>query len=217
MNLNLANSLSLTRMGIIPFFIFSWYTKRPSLTLYLFIAAGITDYLDGYIARSYNQRTDFGSYLDPIADKLLTTASFIIFSIDIGYLHRIPPYLTSLVISRDVIIASGALIMRRKAGAKKFPVLAIGKFHTGAQAATIGLIILFNLLGARHILLSISFIVTLSSTLLSGFSYIYSAVEIMEKEGKGSRVPEESRLHPEGTRAIKTATPDSGSRAEMLH
>ncbi|HEV7518959.1 MAG TPA: CDP-alcohol phosphatidyltransferase family protein, partial [Thermoanaerobaculia bacterium] len=89
MTFTIPNLLSILRMGLVPFFIISVLGGEPRRALLIFVAAGITDALDGAIARLYGQQSLLGAYLDPIADKLLLTSAYIILSIP-GLHHGTP-------------------------------------------------------------------------------------------------------------------------------
>ncbi len=81
MNFTVPNLLSLLRMGIIPLFVIALLEGQPRRALILFLVAGVTDALDGFIARFWNQRSVLGTYLDPIADKLLLMTAYVILSV----------------------------------------------------------------------------------------------------------------------------------------
>lgn len=105
--LNLPNSLTAARIVLIPAFIASIIYGRYDAALYVFIAASLTDFLDGLAARATKQRTRLGTILDPLADKFMLMSSFILFS----YYGWIPMWLTITVISRDIIVLSGWVML----------------------------------------------------------------------------------------------------------
>jgi cardiolipin synthase len=105
--LNLPNLLTLLRIGAIPLFLILLTDQRYTEALIVFAVAGATDSLDGAIARLTNSRTILGSYIDPLADKLLLVSSFLILT----FLGFIPHWLAILVISRDVIILTGFVVL----------------------------------------------------------------------------------------------------------
>src|SRR4030042_3559205 len=105
--MNLPNILTLARVLMIPFFVIFIINERFGWALITFIIAGITDGIDGLIARITHQRTELGAYLDPIADKLLLFSAFITLAI----IEIIPSWLVVIVITRDVIIVVGFLVM----------------------------------------------------------------------------------------------------------
>ncbi len=132
------NLLSALRVALVPLFIIAIIEGRPAWAFALFALAGLTDLLDGYIARHHQQQSVLGAYLDPAADKLLVTAAFILLSwpgVHLGL--QIPIWVTVLVISRDVIIVTVALIVRLTVGLRRFPPTSISRWNTGFQIAAI--------------------------------------------------------------------------------
>lgn len=135
-----ANKITLIRMAMIPVFIFFAMQGDPvndSIALVLFVVAAATDFLDGYVARKYNQITDFGKFVDPLADKLLVTAALLIF------IERMlfPAWMVFVILAREFIITS-----LRNVAAAKGRVLAAtwtGKVKTVVQIAAIVGIFLF--------------------------------------------------------------------------
>ena len=105
--MGLANSLTLLRIVLIPVFVLLLVYRRPGAALLVFVLAALTDLLDGYVARRRGSQSRLGAFLDPIADKLLLTASFV----TLTQLRVIPAWITILVISRDVILVVGALLI----------------------------------------------------------------------------------------------------------
>jgi cardiolipin synthase len=102
-NLTLANQLTILRIMLIPAFVLLVVYGYLGWALMTFLVAGITDALDGLIARRAGQRTSLGAWLDPMADKLLLVTAFIVLSLPSGgFANRIPVWLTVLVITRDV-------------------------------------------------------------------------------------------------------------------
>jgi len=106
-SINIPNILTITRILVTPFFVILLLKDMYALALMVFTLASVSDGLDGFIARCFNQKTLLGAYLDPIADKLLLTASFVSMAI----LHLIPEWLAVIVISRDVLIAIGMAVV----------------------------------------------------------------------------------------------------------
>ncbi len=143
--MNLANKISIGRILLIPFFIGSivYYKNEGSLTSYLpfiiFSIAVISDGLDGFIARKFNQKTEFGTIIDPVADKLLLITAFIALSLssNIPPHLRLPPWLPIIVISRDIIIVLGSVIIHFIRGTVQIIPTALGKITTFFQMATI--------------------------------------------------------------------------------
>ncbi len=180
--MNFANQLTVLRMMFLPFFILAMLTGRMAWALAIFLVAGLTDALDGLIARLYRQKTDLGAFLDPLADKLLLTAAFIILTMpdspslfpEFTLVNRIPVRLTILTISRDVLIVLIALVLNLVSEQRRFPPTLLSKINTAVQVITVLGVLTFNTLGtASELVLPICYRVTLLTTLLSGFHYIY--------------------------------------------
>ncbi|MCZ6670345.1 MAG: CDP-alcohol phosphatidyltransferase family protein [Acidobacteria bacterium] len=184
MGLTLANLVTIGRMTLIPAFILSVVSNRHGWALSIFILAGLTDALDGLIARWWNQRTSLGAFLDPMADKLLLTAAFVVLSLpdqtrlfpELHLWNRIPFWLVILAISRDVFIVLIALLLHLTAGLVRFPPTTLGKWTTLIQTVTISLVLLFNYLQMEAPILIPAFCyLAVAITLASGFHYIYHA------------------------------------------
>jgi cardiolipin synthase len=105
--MGLANSLTLLRIVMIPLFVSLLVYRKPEAALVVFAVAALTDLLDGYIARRQGSQSRLGAFLDPMADKLLLTASFV----TLTYLKALPFWIAAVVISRDVILALGTALI----------------------------------------------------------------------------------------------------------
>ncbi len=189
--LRLANQLTIARMAMIPLLITLLLSNHHGWALLVFILAGLTDALDGVIARRYQQSSSLGAFLDPMADKLLMTACFIILSLpdhprsvpDFQITNHIPLYLTVVTISRDVFIVMIALVIHLTSGLTRFVPTMLGKLTTVTQVASIGTVLLFNY-WQREAPVVIGALVwlTLAMTLSSGLHYIYHATRIAGTE-----------------------------------
>jgi cardiolipin synthase len=127
MSFTLPNLLSLLRMGLVPAFIIAVLDGHSSRALWLFLVAGVTDALDGAIARWFNQQSLLGTYLDPIADKLLLTSAYVVLSFpSLNPGPAIPVWVTVLVLARDVLILIVSLEMFLAVGTTVFQVTAVG-------------------------------------------------------------------------------------------
>ena len=182
--LTLANLLTIFRMVMIPLLITLLLGNLQGWALTVFVLAGLTDALDGLIARRYRQSSQLGAFLDPMADKLLMTACFIVLALpdhpksvpEFHMLNHIPLYLTIVTISRDVFIVIIALLVHLTSGTTTFRPTLLGKLTTVVQVVTIGSVILLNYLGQEQpILVGALVWLTLAVTLASGFHYIYRA------------------------------------------
>ena len=134
------NLLTLLRLCIIPFVVSSILDGRYEIALGLFILAGISDGLDGVLARSLGQRTKLGEYLDPIADKLLLSTLFLVLSAA----HRIPWRVTVIVFSRDMIILVVCTLVYATTPLRDFSPSFFGKANTVAQIGTLGATLLLE-------------------------------------------------------------------------
>ena len=110
------NQLTLLRMMFLPFIVINLVGSHYSWALVLFVLAGLSDGLDGLLARTLKQQTTLGQYLDPIADKLLLSTMFLVLSI----LHKIPWKFTVLVFSRDISILCASAVLYAIAGLRDF-------------------------------------------------------------------------------------------------
>ncbi|MCI0658643.1 MAG: CDP-alcohol phosphatidyltransferase family protein, partial [Acidobacteria bacterium] len=153
----------------------------------VFAAAGISDALDGFVARRFGQGSSLGAFLDPLADKLLMTAALVVCSLpdhpasfpDFTQLNRFPILLTILTISRDVFIVLIALVIHLATGLTSFPATVYGKITTATQVVTVCTILLYNTLGIRSTAVVPSLVyVTLAATVFSGFHYIRHAAKL---------------------------------------
>jgi cardiolipin synthase len=177
--MNVPNTLTILRILSIPVFVILLLYDRLFIALLVFIGAGITDGLDGLIARVFNQRTTIGAYLDPIADKLMLLTSFIVLAI----LGIIPGWLTVIVIARDVIILLGVLVLLLTAHAIEIKPLFIGKAATVMQIGTVAwaLVTPFSMV-MKSVFPAIIW-VTAGLTTLSGLFYIYIGTKYLNEQG----------------------------------
>lgn len=144
----LPNALTLLRILAVPFFAIAVWYGHLWEALTIFVAAGLTDLLDGWIARKFNQTSALGAFLDPAADKLLMTTAFILMALPKDHLKMpIPAWVAILSISRDVVISFlSVLSFVRPIGLNRRPSM-LGKFTTGAQIVTLGVALLANAQG----------------------------------------------------------------------
>lgn len=181
MVLTYANQLTILRMIFIPCFVLLLIYDRPKIAILIFVLAGITDGLDGLIARKLQQKTVLGSFLDPVADKLLVTAAFITLTVSaVPVAYHIPVWLTVTCISRDLLIALSALIIHLQTGHTQFSPSFLGKCTTAGQLCTIAFVMAANLTSAVMPLLDPLVIATLLITAASGIHYFYRAVLLIE-------------------------------------
>ncbi|MBI2459948.1 MAG: CDP-alcohol phosphatidyltransferase family protein, partial [Candidatus Rokubacteria bacterium] len=129
--MGLANWLTIVRIVLIPVFVILLVEDRVGIALAVFCLAGLTDALDGYIARTRGKATRLGAFLDPVADKLLLSASFI--TLTYKFPHLLPFWLTAVVISRDLLLMLGAALVHMSGGQIQPAPTLLGKATTALQ------------------------------------------------------------------------------------
>ena len=148
MILNVPNLVTLSRIVLIPILIGVYYTPDGWLTretqnitaTAVFILAGITDWLDGYLARRLNQMSAFGAFLDPVADKLMVAAALIL----LVALGRADAYLAIIIIGREIAISALREWMAELGAGRSVAVAFLGKLKTGAQMTAIIALLLYE-------------------------------------------------------------------------
>ena len=179
-------------MLFVPCFVILLIYGYPKSATVLFLLAGITDGLDGLIARRLKQKTALGSFLDPMADKILLTAAFVTLTIpSLPMVLHIPAWLTILTISRDVIIAVSALIIHLQTQHSQFPPTWLGKCTTAVQLLTVGVCLLANFQkGLAFAFYPWVIYSTLAFTLASGLHYAYRSIKLIasyQEAGDGNK------------------------------
>jgi cardiolipin synthase len=171
--LTTANGLTILRIVFIPVFIILLTDGSTGLALATFLAAGITDILDGVIARRYGQKTSIGTVLDPLADKLLMVTSIVILSLpQMGFPNVFPRWLTILLISRDVLMMLVALVIVLMVGWRFFKPSIYGKASTMLQMLTVLAVLYCNWRGAAVPELRMMYYLTGALTAFSGLHYL---------------------------------------------
>jgi len=165
------NQLTLLRMAFLPFIIIHMVAGRYSWALTLFVLAGLSDGLDGLLARKLHQQTTIGQYLDPIADKLLLSTIFLVLSV----LHKIPWKFTVLVFSRDICIMMVSAVLYIIAGLRDFRPSIFGKANTFAQVAAVFFVLLLEVHPQRWIWIARTQFLraTFTFTIVSGVHYVF--------------------------------------------
>jgi cardiolipin synthase len=137
--MNLPNKISIARIILVPFFIACIVYSRMDIALIIFLAAVVSDGLDGLLARARNEKTKFGTIIDPLADKMLLVSAFICLSIvkSVPPDVRLPPYVPIIVISRDAILVIGAILVYVVTGDINVKPSIAGKITTFFQMMTI--------------------------------------------------------------------------------
>ena len=177
-----ANQLTLLRMLLIPAFVILVLYGYLGWALIVFATAGITDGLDGLIARWSGQKTQLGAWLDPMADKLLLMTTFILLSLPgLDLSNRLPLWLTVLIITRDVGIVLTVTIVNFAIGPRTFQPSTFGKIATATYIITAVVAMLFNYLRTHSVFFDVMVYASLAITLVSGFHYIWHAARIIDE------------------------------------
>lgn len=177
MKMNIANQLTILRIIFIPFFIYFLLADQLAVAFILFVLASFTDFLDGYLARKHHLITNFGKFMDPLADKLLITSAMICF-VELGMLNS---WVVILIISREFIVS----IFRAIAAAEGIVIAASwwGKAKTISQMVMVIVLLLNNYpfslinLPVDQILIYLATILTV----VSGYDYIVKNKQVLKE------------------------------------
>ncbi len=195
MSFTIPNLLSLLRMALVPIFIIAVRYGEPKKALLVFVVAGITDALDGFIARIYKQQSLLGTYLDPIADKLLLTSAWVVLAIpNFAQAAPVPVWVTILVLSRDILIVIVALILYLTLDVRKFPPTVISKVTTVVQVTTVVVVLIAGIAAkdlsrfavALDFLADFFIYLTAAFTLASGLYYVYRASRLVGEKDRAA-------------------------------
>ena len=170
----IANQLTLLRMLLIPAFVLLVVYGRFGWALVVFIVAGVTDALDGIIARMPGQQSELGAWLDPVADKLLLVTTFIVLTLpNIGLVNRIPIWLTVIVISRDIGIVLTVAIVNLASKPRTFRPSQLNKAATAWFILTCVVVMFYNWLGVESRVVDVFVWSSLAITIASGVDYVW--------------------------------------------
>lgn len=182
MKFTIPNFLSLLRMGLIPLFIIAVIDGELRRASFIFLIAGLTDAMDGFIARFWNQQSLLGTYLDPIADKLLLTSAYV--ALSFPHLNQgapIPLWVTVLVIARDVLLVAVGLILYLAAGVRKFPPTLLSKITTVFQVAGVVVVLISASFPRLELFADWILIAVAGLTVASGLDYVYRANRLQQQ------------------------------------
>ena len=172
------NLLTLLRICLAPFLVAAILERHFAVSFGLFVAAGLTDALDGLLARYLKQRSMLGEYLDPVADKLLLSTLFLVLT----HMGLIPMRVTVLVFGRDVGILVVAAILYAATGRREFSPSLLGKANTLVQVAAVAAVLLQAMLRDQHasvrwveVFEAWALYATMALTVASGLQYAWIA------------------------------------------
>jgi len=172
--MGLANWLTLLRILLIPVFVSLLVYRRPGIALTVFCLASVTDLLDGYIARRRGSQTRLGAFLDPLADKLLLTASFV----TLTYLRMLPFWITAVVVSRDLFLTLGAVLVHMMGGRIHPSPTRAGKLSTFFQILVVLVAMMTPRFTAPGLLRALIWTAT-AFTVFSGLQYIVQGMRYL--------------------------------------
>ncbi len=185
--MNLPNALTLLRILLVPALLIAVIYGEIGAALALFAFAALTDLLDGYLARRLGQKTFLGAFLDPVADKLLMTVSFV----SLAVVGLLPPWLAVLTVAKDLFVSIGmAILYFSGQQVEALPTL-WGKQTTFLQVIAVALALLFPLLGQDGESLMWLFLFTGGVTIFSGMHYIFTGIRSLPPEPGAGAGPTE--------------------------
>jgi len=177
---NLPNGLTLLRVILTPVIVLLLFQGEFSWALLVFLIAGLTDALDGFLARSLRERTEFGRILDPVADKVLLGSAFF----SLALVGRLPLWLVVVGVGRDVLLVVGSCVLYAVSGRLGYPPSTLGKVSTVLQVLTV-LVAMTTVGGSRR--LDPLIWGTAAVTVLSGLDYLYRfAAELVARSRNAS-------------------------------
>jgi cardiolipin synthase len=170
------NLITLLRLLLVPLAVWLILAERYGTAFWVFVAAGASDALDGYIAKSFDQRTRLGALLDPAADKALLAGVYV----TLGLAGQLPGWLVILVILRDFLIVLGFVVIQTVASPSQLGPILISKLNTLMQIALVGFVLARLGLGVEASMLTwVLIVVTGTTTVLSGLSYLLRWLRIL--------------------------------------
>ena len=179
---HLPNALSIARLALVPVTIWLILSGNLLGAFWVFVAAGLTDALDGFIAKHFNAASEFGAYLDPIADKALLVSVFVALTAE----KELPLWITLLVVFRDLLIIGGAVIIHTVTQQLRMEPLAISKLKTFAQIALVAWVLSKAALGIEEpVAFQALLVITAVTTFMSGVAYVVTWLKrVRHWEGK---------------------------------
>jgi cardiolipin synthase (CMP-forming) len=177
--LTVANLLTIFRILLIAPFLYSIHRGKFTQALVIFFLASLTDFFDGYVARKFHQESKLGQVLDPAADKILTTASFIVMALPHPNFPSLPLWLAVVVVGRDLVILIGSWVVYARTRFKDFKPSTSGKVNTFLELGLVVWFLWFHVMDRFTILLPFCYLIVLGSVLVSGGSYLLQGRRII--------------------------------------
>jgi cardiolipin synthase len=186
---NLPNFISLLRLAAVPVIVWLILSGRYNAALWVFIAAGVSDAVDGYLARKLRARTRLGTYLDPLADKMLLVCVFVV----LGYAGKIELWLAILVLSRDVMIVGGLVLLAVFGQRPDVQPIWSSKLNTAVQIVFAVVVLARHGLPLGHpgwtAVIEFGELVVGGTTAISGAIYVWVGIRHMALIDGGDRPP----------------------------
>ena len=173
--LTIPNIITMIRIAATPLFIILLIQDEYQTALVLFLLAGLSDLVDGLIARTWRQKSPLGAYLDPLADKLLLSSSFLAR----GYFQKMPAWLAVIVISRDVLIVGGIVSLKLFDLQVVIQPERVSKWATAFQILAVFFVLWAQVTAFPPVILWGCFYVTAALTVYSGFQYLGRGLRIL--------------------------------------
>ena len=178
-NITIPNLITVVRLVLVPVAVDALLAGRHDVAFWVFLAAGVSDGIDGWIARRFDQRSELGAHLDPLADKALLVSIFV----TLGLVGDVPVWLVILVVSRDVLIV-GAVILSWMLG-RRMPMqpLFVSKANTTAQIAFAAMVLSARAFGWEPgVLWVVGETAVAALTFLSGAAYVVDWLKAMSSD-----------------------------------
>jgi cardiolipin synthase len=177
-----ANQLTLMRVLLVPVFVILVVYGYLGWALIVFMVAGLTDLFDGLLARTLSRRTTLGAWLDPMADKFLVVATFVVLTLpNLGLVNRLPIWLTILIISRDLLIVVTVAIINLAVGRREFRPSIYGKIATATYIMTCVTIMYFNYLHRTSMWVEAGIYASAAITLISTVHYAIYGTKLINQ------------------------------------
>ncbi|MDY0040918.1 MAG: CDP-alcohol phosphatidyltransferase family protein [Desulforhabdus sp.] len=181
--MTIPNALTLIRIFLTPVIVWLLLDARLNYALVVFFIAGLTDGLDGLIARVFHQKTKLGAYLDPLADKLLLVSSFIL----LGHLGLVPIWLSVIIVSRDALILLGLMTLMFHNVAVEIKPSITSKLTTLLQLLTVLVVLSSSYHSLPRWVYSILFLFAATFSIASGLQYVLKGLQLLDARRTNSQ------------------------------
>ena len=179
--MTVANIITLVRLVLVPLVVWALLVDEHALAFGAFLLAGVSDGIDGWIARQFDQRSELGAWLDPIADKSLLVATFVV----LGILAELPLWLVVLVVSRDTLILGAVVLSVLMANPVAIRPLLVSKANTALQIALVVWTLAELAFAVRFPAIHVALVATVTAlTILSGLAYLRAWAAHMNGTGE---------------------------------